>query len=91
MDEQGADQGLEDTLAAEPWGDVTLGSTSRLELPGLPVVAQQLTNQTSSHEDSGTIPGLAQWVKDRCCCERGVGCRRSSDPALLWLWLQFNP
>ena len=33
-------------------------------LVGIPVVAQWLMNPTSTHDDVGLTPGLAQWVKD---------------------------
>ena len=54
---------------------------------GVPVVAQWLMNPTKNHEVAGSVPALAECVSDpalpRSC---GVGCRRGSDPALLWLW-----
>ena len=30
----------------------------------VPIVAQQVKNPTSFHEDASSIPSLAQWVKD---------------------------
>ena len=57
---------------------------------GVSIVAQQVTNPASIHEDAGLIPGLAQWVKDLAllwavvqvaeaaqiphCCGCGCGC-----------------
>ena len=31
---------------------------------GVLVVTQQVTNPSSIHENAGSTPGLAQWVKD---------------------------
>ena len=49
-------------------------------------MAQQFSNLTSIHEDTGLIPGLLSGLGSSNGLSCGVGCRRSSDPVLLWLW-----
>ena len=36
----------------------------RVKFPRVPIVAQQVKNLSSIHEDVGLIPASTQWVKD---------------------------
>ena len=54
-------------------------------LTGIPIVAQRLTNPTSTHEDSGLIPGLTrQGEYPSISVSYGMGHRHGSDLVLLW-------
>ena len=44
--------------------DITLLMPLKIYNNGVPVLAQWLTNLTRIHEEAGSIPGLAPWVKD---------------------------
>ena len=46
------------------WIPLPIKKNNKKKPLGVPVVAQWLTNPTRNHEVAGSIPGLAQWVKD---------------------------
>ena len=43
---------------------IQYGPLKKKGIPGVPVVAQWLTNPTRNHEVAGSVPALAQWVND---------------------------
>ena len=55
MQEKGQNWGEENHYFATP--------NEMMDL-GVPIMAQGLMNPMSIHEHPGSIPGLAQWVKD---------------------------
>ena len=59
--------------------------------PRSPVVTHRVKNPASVREDSGSIPGPAQWVKEGSgvAASCGIGYRRGW--ALAWLWLWRRP
>ena len=67
-------------------GILELDLLLRMLALGVPIIAQQLQTQLVSMRMLVRFLALLSRLRIWCCCELGVGCRRSLDPVLLWLW-----
>ena len=46
--------------------------STRIHYLGVPMVAQQVKNPASIHEAAGSIPGVAQWIRDPVLLQAAV-------------------
>ena len=58
-----------------------MGLLLKIQIPGVPIVTQQVKNPSSIYEDVGWTPGLTRWVKDPALLQAAV---QMADTAQTW-------
>ena len=82
MKNEGELDALKEMKSKRIWTQQITSKEESLDFP-----LQRVKNPTSTHEDAGSIPGMAPWVKDPALPQAAsVGCRCRSDLVWLWLW-----